>query len=160
MGKQTVQEIGLTQVVVFAVKEESYGVPIDHVISIEKLTSITRVPHQYDFVRGVTNLRGVVIPVIDIKKRFKMGEVIETPETRLIVVKMEELTVGLLVDAANEVIEVDMSQVDETPDLVGGLEADYIQGVARIGDNDLLILLQLDRVLSTEEVASLSTEEA
>lgn len=160
MVEQTIQDSTLTKVVIFTINDEHYGVPIESVISIEKVTSITRVPHQYDFVKGVTNLRGLVIPVIDIKKRFKMGEVTDTPETRLIVVKMDELTVGLLVDEAKEVIDMNMSMVDETPELIGGLDADYIRGVAKRGDSDLLILLQLERVLSHEEVEALPLEES
>lgn len=159
MAEKTVQATNLTKVVVFAINDEQYGVPIESVISIEKVTSITRVPHQFDFVKGVINLRGLVVPIIDIKKRFRMGEVLETSGARLIVVKMEELTVGLLVDEAKQVIEVDMNAVDDTPDIVGGPEADYIQGVAKIGENDLLILLHLPRVLTDEEVQSLSVAE-
>jgi purine-binding chemotaxis protein CheW len=160
MAEKTVQAPHITKVVVFSINNEQYGVPIESVISIEKITSITRVPHQYNFVKGVTNLRGLVVPIIDIKKRFKMGEVIESAETRLIIVKMDELTVGLMVDDAKQVIEIDMNNVDETPDIVGGPEADYIHGVAKVGDHDFLILLNLQSVLTDEEVQSLHQPEA
>ncbi len=160
MTEKTVQAQKMTKVVVFSVNDEQYGVPIENIISIEKVASITRVPHQKDFVKGITNLRGLVVPIVDIKKRFRMGDAEETDESRLIVVKMDELTVGLLVDDAKQVIEIDLDAVDETPDIVGGPEADYIQGVAKVGDEDFLILLNLQKVLTDEEVQTLHQTEA
>ncbi|TCP30310.1 purine-binding chemotaxis protein CheW [Scopulibacillus darangshiensis] len=140
------------KVIVFHLNNETYGVPIKQVISIERMQHITRVPHISDVVKGVMNLRGAIIPVIDMQKRFKMGEGKEIGETRIIIVESDDITVGLMVDKANVVAEIQSEAIGETPEIVGGLEAEYIIGIAKWQNDDLLILLNLQRVLTNEEL--------
>ncbi|ATY85006.1 chemotaxis protein CheW [Kyrpidia spormannii] len=142
------------KVIVFQLATEEYGVEVSQVLSIERVQKITRVPRTPAFVKGVINLRGVVTPIIDLRARFGLPEVEYTDDTRIVVVAVGEMEVGLVVDAANDVIDVPMSRVDPPPAVVGGVKADYLRGVAKLDDR-LLVLLNLDRVLSVQEVAEL-----
>lgn len=150
--------VGEAKVIVFRLKDEEYGVEVHQVKSIEKLEHITRVPRTPEFVKGVINLRGVVTPIIDLRKRFDLEESEYTESTRIIIVAVGELEVGLIVDAANDVIDIPVDAVEPPPEVVGGVEAAYLRGVAKL-DKRLLILLNLDKVLSTEEIKQLDTLE-
>lgn len=150
--------VGEMKVIVFRLKDEEYGVEVNQVKSIEKLEHITRVPRTPKFVKGVINLRGVVTPIIDLRKRFDLEESEYTESTRIIIVAVGELEVGLIVDAANDVIDIPVNAVEPPPEVVGGVEAAYLRGVAKL-DKRLLILLNLDKVLSTEEIKQLDAFE-
>ena len=150
--------VGEVKVIVFQLKDEEYGVEVNQVKSIEKLEHITRVPRTPRFVKGVINLRGVVTPIIDLRKRFDLEESEYTESTRIIIVAVGELEVGLIVDAANDVIDIPVNAVEPPPEVVGGVEAAYLRGVAKL-ENRLLILLNLDKVLSTEEIKQLDAFE-
>src|SRR5690606_15020295 len=131
-----------------------YAVSVDQVGSIERLQSITRVPQTADFVKGVINLRGVVTPIIDLRVRFGIDETEYSDSTRIIIVYLDDLEVGLIVDVANDVIDIPESSIEPPPEVVGAVNVDYIAGVAKL-ENRLLILLDLQKVLSQEEVKEL-----
>jgi len=149
---------GEVKVIVFQLKDEEYGVEVSQVKSIEKLEHITRVPRTPKFVKGVINLRGVVTPIIDLRTRFGLEEGEYTESTRIIIVAVGELEVGLIVDAANDVIDIPVNAVEPPPEVVGGVEAAYLRGVAKL-ENRLLVMLNLDKVLSTEELKQLDALE-
>jgi len=149
---------GEVKVIVFQLKDEEYGVEVNQVKSIEKLEHITRVPRTPKFVKGVINLRGVVTPIIDLRTRFGLEEGEYTESTRIIIVAVGELEVGLIVDAANDVIDIPVNAVEPPPEVVGGVEAAYLRGVAKL-ENRLLVMLNLDKVLSTEELKQLDALE-
>lgn len=149
---------GEVKVIVFRLKDEEYGVEVNQVKSIEKLEHITRVPRTPKFVKGVINLRGVVTPIIDLRNRFGLDESDYADATRVIIVAVGELEVGLIVDAANDVIDIPVNAIEPPPEVVGGVEAAYLRGVAKL-DKRLLILLNLDKVLSTEEIKQLDAIE-
>ncbi|GEB30927.1 MULTISPECIES: chemotaxis protein CheW [Brevibacillus] len=153
--KEIVSEV---KVIVFRLKDEEYGVEVNQVKSIEKLEHITRVPRTPPFVKGVINLRGVVTPIIDLRNRFGLEESLYSESTRIIIVAVGELEVGLIVDAANDVIDIPVNAIEPPPEVVGGVEAAYLRGVAKL-DKRLLILLNLDKVLSTEEIKQLDSIE-
>ncbi|WP_289136441.1 chemotaxis protein CheW [uncultured Brevibacillus sp.] len=153
--KEIVSEV---KVIVFRLKDEEYGVEVDQVKSIEKLEHITRVPRTPKFVKGVINLRGVVTPIIDLRNRFSLEDSEYSEATRIIIVAVGELEVGLIVDAANDVIDIPVNAIEPPPEVVGGVEAAYLRGVAKL-DRRLLILLNLDKVLSTEEIKQLDAIE-
>ncbi|UTR15077.1 chemotaxis protein CheW [Salipaludibacillus sp. LMS25] len=142
------------KVIVFQLKDEEYGVEVEQVRSIERVQYITRVPSTPDFVEGVINLRGVVTPIIDLRKRFNIEGINHSETTRVIIVTVGNMEVGLVVDAANDVIDIPKSAVEPPPEVVGGLEAEYIRGVAKL-EKRLLILLNLDKVLNAEEMNEL-----
>ena len=138
------------QIVTFKVGEEEFSVSILKVQEIIRMSEITKVPNSPPFVEGVINLRGKVIPVIDSRKRFGLPDVERTEASRIIVVDSGGKIVGLIVDSVTEVLRLSQSTVEPPPDIVGGVEADYIEGVGKL-DNRLVILLNLDKVLSIKE---------
>lgn len=150
--------VGEVKVIVFRLKDEEYGVEVHQVKSIEKLEHITRVPRTPKFVKGVINLRGVVTPIIDLRNRFGIEEAPHTDATRIIIVAVGELEVGLIVDAANDVIDIPLNAIEPPPEVVGGVEAAYLRGVAKL-EKRLLILLNLDKVLNTDEIKQLDSLE-
>ncbi len=143
------------KVVLFNLGNETYGVPIKQVRSIERLEPITRVPNAAAFVEGVMNLRGVVIPIVNVRKRLGFDDVALTKNTRIVVVTCDTLTAGLLVDAVKEVVAIDPDRLEKTPDIVGGPSAAFIGGVVRTGDDGLLILLNMEKVLNDRDVDGL-----
>jgi len=153
--KDTVEEI---KVIVFRLNDEEYGVEVSQVRSIEKMQNITRVPRTPEFVKGVINLRGVVTPIVNLKTRFNLGEEQYTDATRIIIVAVEDMEVGLIVDAANDVIDIPVNTIEQPPAVVGGIKATYLRGVAKLNDR-LLIMLNLDKVLSPEEIQAMSSME-
>ena len=147
------------KVIVFSLVHEQYGVEVDKVQSIERMLPLTRVPKTPAFVKGVVNLRGVVVPVIDLRGRFGLPEIEYTDDSRLIMVKVKDLEVGMIVDSANDVIDVDSEKVEEPPEVVGGIRAKYLRGVAKKDDGSLLVLLNLEEVLNKSEIIQLEEME-
>lgn len=142
------------KVVVFRLQNEEYGVPVQQVKTIEKIYSMTRVPRTLEFVKGVVNLRGVVTPVIDLRGRFELEETPYTEETRMIVVSVGDIEVGLIVDSAQDVLDVPASAIEPPPEVVGGVRATYLHGIAKLDDR-LLVLLNLEKVLKKDEIQQL-----
>lgn len=147
MGAQSNELI--YQLVSFVVENEEFGVDILKVQEIIRTVEITRVPKSPAFVEGVINLRGKIVPVIDLRRRFGIEKKAHDNETRIIVVELPEKVVGFLVDKVKEVIRVEKSVIEPT-ELTTNVNANYITGVAKLQDR-LLILLDLDKVLSNEE---------
>lgn len=147
------------KVIVFKLGSEEYGIEVDKVQTIERMLPITRVPKTYSFVKGVINLRGVVIPVIDLRGRFGLEETSYTDQTRIIIVNANELEVGFIVDSANDVIDLNTDLIDSPPDVVGGVKAKYLQGVARVSEERLLVMLNLSEVLNRSEIIQLESLE-
>lgn len=145
----------LLQLASFRLAEEEYAVDISAVQEIVRMSSITRVPRAPSFVEGVVNLRGKIVPVIDLRRRFGMASAEPTKATRIIIVDVAGKTVGLIVDAVREVLRLDSDAVSATPELVAnGIDAAFFKGVGQLGDR-LIILLDLQRLLSMEEIAAL-----
>ncbi|WP_019638057.1 chemotaxis protein CheW [Paenibacillus fonticola] len=147
------------KVIVFKLGDEEYGIEVDKVQTIERMMPITRVPKTYSFVKGVINLRGVVIPVIDLRGRFGLPEADYTDQTRIIIVAVNEMEVGFIVDSANDVMDLNSDTIDSPPDVVGGIKAKYLHGVARISDERLLVMLNLSEVLNRSEIIQLESLE-
>lgn len=134
------------QLVVFKLGREEYGVSILQVQEIKRITEITRVPHSPDYIKGVMNLRGSVLPVIDLKKRLNLPPQDYTDDTRIIIIKVEEITVGMIVDAVSEVTTINQNSIEPPQAVVGGIAADYLSGVGKL-ENRLLILLNADAII-------------
>ncbi|WLR52358.1 chemotaxis protein CheW [Bacillus tianshenii] len=139
------------KVIVFQLKDEEYGIPVQQVRSIERMQYITRVPRVAKFVKGVINLRGVVTPIIDLRNRFGLEAIDYNDSTRIIIVGVGDMEVGLIVDAANDVIDIPEGTIEPPPEVVGSVEAEYLNGVAKV-EKRLLILLNLDKVLNPIEI--------
>lgn len=155
MENQTILD---KKVIVFQLNDEEYAVSVQQVGSIERVQPITRVPQTADFVKGVINLSGVITPVIDLRIRFGIEAIDFQDETRIIIVHMNEMEVGLIVDAANDVIDIPETSIEPAPEVVGTVDVDYIDGVAKL-ENRLLILLNLQKVLSHHEMDALRSVE-
>ncbi|MET3942808.1 purine-binding chemotaxis protein CheW [Paenibacillus sp. PvP094] len=147
------------KVIVFKLGSEEYGIEVDKVQTIERMMPITRVPKTFSFVKGVINLRGVVIPVIDLRGRFSLPETEYTDQTRIVIVAVGDMQVGFIVDAANDVIDIKSSAIDSPPEVVGGVKARYLRGVAKLENERLLIMLNLHEVLNKSEVVQLESVE-
>ncbi len=146
------------QLVVFSLYKEEFGVEITQVREIIKPPNITRLPHVSDYIEGVTNLRGEVIPVISLRKRFGVEEEETTTHTRIIIVEINESRVGFIVDAVNEVLRIPESSIEPPPRSVAGLRSDYLKGVGKVDDR-LLILLEVNKILTSSEQIELQSVE-
>lgn len=135
------------KVIVFQLAEKEYAIPVANVQGIEKLMHITRVPKTREFIKGVINLRGVVTPIIDLRERFGIPVSNHEETTRIIIITLEEMEVGFIVDSANDVIDIPADAIEAQPEVVGSNEEEFISGVAKL-ENRLLILLHLDKVLN------------
>jgi purine-binding chemotaxis protein CheW len=144
------QDVELMQLVTFSIGEEEFGVDILKVQEIIRTMEITKVPKAPAFVEGVINLRGKVIPIIDLRRRFGLATRDHDKNTRIIVIEINNMIVGFVVDSVSEVLRIPASTVEPPPPVVAGLESEYISGVGKLEDR-LLILLDLDRLLSSEE---------
>ena len=153
-SKQRDMEGDLNQLISFIVGEEEYGLEILRVKEVIRVREITRLPRAPSFVKGIINLRGDVIPIIDLRDRFGLERKEYTSMTRVIVVDVDGRLVGMVVDAASQVVRVPADQIDPPPPIVGGLSAEFIKGVGKL-DERLIILLNIDRILSTQEKVEL-----
>ena len=141
------EEVQEVQVVAFKLRKEEYGVSILNVQEIKNLTDITRVPFASDFIKGVINLRGSVLPVIDLKKRLGLQETPYTDSTRIIIMKIDEISIGMIVDAVTEVLTVDTNHIDTTKSVSdSGDGSRFIDGIGNINDR-LVIMLNLDEII-------------
>ncbi len=137
-----------TQLVVFDLAAEFYGVDIGDVREIIRMQSITRVPGAPQFVEGVINLRGRVVPVVDLRKRLDLEANEQTKESRVVVVDSAGRDVGVIVDAVTEVLRIPLSAVEPPSSMITNADSDYLRGIARLEDK-LIILLDLSKVLAT-----------
>ena len=146
------------QFVLFELAGQEYGVNVQQVLSIERIPEITRVPQTPDFVVGVMNLRGEVLPVIDLRKRFALesqqGSDVQREQQRIIVVKLDDITVGMVVDMVRDVLSISTDRIEPPPSLVGGIQAEYLDGMAKMGDR-VMVLLNLEKTLSQKELNEL-----
>lgn len=135
------------QLVTFHIAGEEFGVDILSVQEIIRPMQITMVPHAARFIEGVINLRGKVIPVINMRTRFNMPALDRDSDTRIVVMEFDQKIVGFLVDGVSEVLRIPASTVEPAPPVICGIGSEYIRGVGKLDDR-LLILLDLDTLLS------------
>jgi len=142
------------QLVIFDLGDEYYGIDIAAVEGIIKMQGITTVPHAPEFVEGVINLRGEVLPVIDLRKRFGLPPHEAAHETRIVVVEMDGGKAGVIVDDVSEVLRVPEEAIEPPSPIVAGAESGMIMGIAKVDDR-LIILLDMVRMLTAEEQAAM-----
>lgn len=138
------------QLVVFELAGENYGVDIVSVEGIIKMQEIIKLPKTPSFVEGVTNLRGSVIPIIDLRKRFGIENQEYTRDTRIVTVIQGNLRIGIIVDGVSEVLRIPESAIEATPAFVSSMDTQFITGIAKLEDR-LITLLDLSMILSVEE---------
>ncbi len=139
----------LLQLVSFRIGEEEFGLDILRVQEIIRLQELTRVPNSPEFVEGVINLRGKVIPVIALRKRFGLAQLPPSKQTRIVVIEVQGSVLGFIVDSVSEVLRISAATVEPPPRL-GKVEREYVSGMGKL-ENRLLILLDVDRLMSANE---------
>ena len=144
----------ILQLVTFRLGGEEFGVDIHALQEIIRMMTITRVPKSPPFVEGVVNLRGQVIPIVDLRKRVGLPAEETKKSTRIMVVQLERKTVGFIVDAVGEVKRIPARVVEPPPPIVAGIDSEYIKGVGKLEDQ-LLILLDLNKLLTDNERAQI-----
>jgi len=150
-----IQTGNLDQMVTFNLGQEEFGVNILQVQEINRMVEITRVPQTERYVEGIINLRGKVIPIIDLRKRFNMPEKEYDDNTRVVVVDVANETIGLVVDGVSEVLRVPAGALEEAPRLISGESsysgAEYIKAIVKL-ENMLLIYLDLEKIIETSKL--------
>ena len=145
------------QYVGFMIGTELYGIDIHAIQEIDRMQSVTKLPKSLPFVEGVINLRGTIIPIVDMSKRFGADPVNIDRRTRIIIVRIAEQAVGLIVESVTEVIDVKEKNIDPAPAMAFAVDSRYVSAVGRI-ENVLLIILDLELLFSTEEVIQLQQQ--
>jgi purine-binding chemotaxis protein CheW len=152
---QTALDETYEQLVVMEIAGESYGVDIGSVNTIIRMQEVTAIPRTPDFVEGVINLRGSIIPVIDLRKRFGLPVGETSKASRIVVVEAASQTMGMVVDAVAETMKLDLSAIEPPSPLVTSVDSAYVRGVGK-QDNRLVILLDVEKVLSAKELDTLA----
>ncbi|GAC1544779.1 MAG: chemotaxis protein CheW [Candidatus Velthaea sp.] len=155
---KTQHSVQTLQVVSFALGSEEYGVDIAQVQEINRMVAITHVPRAPHFMEGVINLRGQLIPIIDLRTRFGMPRAEHTKNTRIVVTEIGSKRVGMVVDSVSEVLRIPVDQIEDAPDMIAAVETEYIRGVGKIADR-LIIMLDLARIISGAEKRDLDSLE-
>ncbi len=146
---------GLNQIVSFRLAEEEYGLDIMKVQEIILIGEITQMPQSPDFVRGLINLRGHVIPIIDLRKRFGFPDAARSESQRIIVVNVGKRTMGIVVDEVDQVLRVKAEDIEPPPTSVKGINHDFITGLVK-RDKKLVILLDIEYLLTDRERSALA----
>lgn len=143
------------QFIVFSIGDEKFGVDVAQIKQIIPVFDYTLVPNAPSFVRGVIDLRGDIIPIINLKERLSFREIgRESRDSKIIIVDLDNNIIGMEVDSVSEMIRVYLDEINEAPDIVKGINRDYLYGVTKMGEH-LLVLLDLGKILSKKEILEL-----
>lgn len=146
--------------VAFKLGAEEFGADVLQIREISRLVDITRVPRAPSFVDGVINLRGRITPIVNLRRRFGFEPKEPGPETRIVIAELEGYPIGIIVDEVTDVLGIPVKNIDPTPELVTTeVSKEYLKGVGKVGEKRLIILLDLDKVLSKEEFAEMRVME-
>ena len=157
MEETKVKEAGeLRQFISFSVGQEEYGLELLRVKEVIRVRETTWLPKAPSFVKGIINLRGDVIPIIDLRDKFGLESHEDTAQTRVIVVEVEGRLIGMVVDSASQVVRIPLDQIDPPPPVLGGLSQELITGVGKLEDK-LVILLDPDAILTVDQKVALSS---
>lgn len=137
--------------VVFKIDDEYYGIDINNVKSIERIQDFTRVPNGPPYVKGVINLRGEVVPVIDLRMRFELTPRELDSNSRIIIVFINDIQIGLLVDSSSEVLEIKTEDVDSPPIVKENISENFINGIGKQNGN-LIILIDIEKVVGHKDI--------
>ncbi|KAA0257440.1 purine-binding chemotaxis protein CheW [Deferribacter autotrophicus] len=147
--------MALNQFVIFTLLNEKFAIDIMKIDEIIRMMEITPIPKADYFIEGIINLRGKVIPVIDLKKKLGLSETEYTKTTRIIVVNIRNKKIGVIVDSVDEVVRIDDNKIEAAPAVSSGIDTNFVTGVAKT-DKGLIIIIDIEKVFSEEETDSLS----
>ena len=145
------------QMIIFDIGNEKFGIKITRIHEIIRMKGITELPDSSEYFAGIVNRRGDIISVVDLRKRFGLEEIIETDNTRIIVIGFQGNDVGLIVDGVSEVLHIDESDIDDPPQSMVGIKDDYLQGIVKV-EEDIVIILDLDNLLESKEEIELEKD--
>ncbi|MED1202052.1 chemotaxis protein CheW [Heyndrickxia acidicola] len=134
------------KMIVFKLLDKEYAIPVQQIRAIEKVHHITRVPGTPSYTLGVINLRGVIIPIIDLQCLFNGGRMVIEESTRIIIVMVNNMEVGLMVEAANDVVDIPAEIIEPQPEVFDSMNSEFISGVAKVGKR-LLLLVNIEQAL-------------
>lgn len=153
--QETAEDTQKGKYLTFAIGKEEYGIEIRYVTEIIGIQTITQVPELPDYVRGIVNLRGKIIPVIDVRLRFRKELMEYNDRTCIIVIDIFDVSIGLIVDTVAEVLNIDEENVVPPPDIKTGFQNKYVKGVGKVG-TDVKLLLDCEKLLGEGEIESIS----
>lgn len=139
------------QYVIFKLGKEDYGLDIQKVTTIEKIMPAARVPKTPNYIKGVINLRGEIVPVMDLRTKFNLPAVEETEETRIIILKFNEISFGVIVDEVDEVLQLTEEFIENVSNFSNDVSMDYILGVGKVDDR-IVTLLNLEKLSDINEI--------
>ncbi|MGA1794472.1 MAG: chemotaxis protein CheW [bacterium] len=148
-NNSTIRREGLTKFVTFFLDAEEYALPVSQVREIKRVGEITRVPNAPQHIRGVMNLRGRIVPVLELKKRLQLGEAAIDMDSRIVVVEQGNRVLGLMVDRVSQVMNIAAEQIDNAPEEVVQVNENYLKGVGKL-DERMIILLDLEQITGKE----------
>ncbi|HOF58216.1 MAG TPA: chemotaxis protein CheW [Syntrophorhabdaceae bacterium] len=140
----------ILQLVTFKLENDEFGVDILRVQEINRMMNITKIPNAPTFTEGVINLRGKIIPIIDLRKKLGFVSRVYDKSTRIIVVELDGIVLGFVVDSVSEVLRIPRDIIEPPPSIIGNVESDFIEGVGKLQDR-LLILLELKKIFTNTE---------
>jgi purine-binding chemotaxis protein CheW len=155
--EKDINTVEVKQYVTFIIGEETYGVNVLSVQDIIGMTQITPVPNTLSFMKGVINLRGAVVPVIDLRKKFNMDNREYDSFTVIIIVEVKDVKIGMIVDSVADVVGLPVTSIQDTPHFSSKIETNFIEGIGQLESN-LIIILNVEKILSVDELDSLEKE--
>ncbi len=152
-----INTVQMKQYVTFIIGVETYGVNVLSVQDIIGMTQITPVPNTLSFMKGVINLRGAVVPVIDLRKKFNMENREYDSFTVIIIVEVKDVKIGMIVDSVADVVGLPVTSIQDTPHFSSKIETNFIEGIGQL-DNNLIIILNVEKILSVDELDTLDKD--
>lgn len=141
----------MREFVTFRLNQEFYGINIQNVENIEKVLPITRIPYTLNYIKGVVNLRGIIVPVVDLRARFGLEKRENTDESRIIIVNLEDNKIGMLVDSSSEVLQISEEDIDAAPNVKKEINNEFIKNIGK-KNGRIIMLIDLHKVLKIEHV--------
>ncbi|MCD4712959.1 MAG: chemotaxis protein CheW, partial [Clostridiales bacterium] len=140
----------IREFVTFRLNQEFYGIDINNVENIEKVLPITRVPYTLNYVNGVINLRGIIVPVVDLRARFGLEPKVASDESRIIIVNVDDLKIGMLVDSSSEVLQISTDEIDDAPNVRKDVDNEFVKNIGK-KNGRIIMLIDLYKVLNIEQ---------
>lgn len=140
----------IREFVTFRLNQEFYGIDINNVENIEKVLPITRVPYTLNYVNGVINLRGIIVPVVDLRARFGLQPKAASDESRIIIVNVDDLKIGMLVDSSSEVLQISTDEIDDAPNVRKDVDNEFVKNIGK-KNGRIIMLIDLYKVLNIEQ---------
>lgn len=150
---------GKRELLTFRLGEEEYGIDILKVQEIRRYESVTRIANAPDFVKGVINMRGTIVPILDLRIKFRFPEVVYDDFTVVVILNVEGRVIGIVVDAVSDVIALELDEIRDAPEFGAQLDTDYLEGLASVGER-MLIIVDIEALVRAPELGLVDAETA